>query len=145
MNYGLDHAGPLGSCVEDCALAMNAMAGSGPEFNLDPLPDLSRLRVGVPELFFFAGLQADVEAAVRNRIEHLRKSGAMVTDVTLPDFQAVNAAARVVQMSEAAALYVNYQDPSLFGKDVWANLQDGRQIMAHEYVNAQRLRPHFSP
>jgi aspartyl-tRNA(Asn)/glutamyl-tRNA(Gln) amidotransferase subunit A len=43
-------------------------------------------------------------------------------------------------MAEAAALFVKYQDPAPFGKDVWANIQDGRQIFGHEYVNAQRLR-----
>ncbi len=27
LAFSLDHVGPLGSCVEDCALAMNAIAG----------------------------------------------------------------------------------------------------------------------
>jgi aspartyl-tRNA(Asn)/glutamyl-tRNA(Gln) amidotransferase subunit A len=70
----------------------------------------------------------------------MRKLGANMGDVTLPHFHEVNAAARVVQMAEAAALFVKYQDPAPFGKNVWANIQDGRQIFGHEYVNAQRLR-----
>ena len=139
LNYGLDHAGPLGSCVEDCALAMNAMSGEG-TFNLDPLPDLSGLRVGVPDAFFFDRLQPDVESSIRSRLVEVAKLGGSVGTVKLPDFNEVNAAARIIQMAEAAALYVNYQDASLFGKDVWANIQDGRQIFGHEYVNAQRLR-----
>ncbi len=59
LAFSLDHVGPFGTCVEDCALAMNAFAGwderdatsssrAIPEFNLPPLKDLSGLRVGVP-------------------------------------------------------------------------------------------------
>jgi aspartyl-tRNA(Asn)/glutamyl-tRNA(Gln) amidotransferase subunit A len=143
LNYGLDHAGPLGSCVEDCALALNAMSAGEENFNLETLPNLSGLRIGVPEPFFFDRLHPDVEKVIRERVDHMRKLGASVGNVTLPDFKDVNAAARVVQMAEAAALYVDYHDPSLFGRDVWANLQDGRQIFGHEYVNAQRLRTIF--
>jgi aspartyl-tRNA(Asn)/glutamyl-tRNA(Gln) amidotransferase subunit A len=139
LNYGLDHAGPLGSCVEDCALAMNAMTGRD-DFNLDPLPDLNGVRIGVPDAFFFDGLAPDIEIAIQSQLEKMRQMGARVTPVTLPNFHEVNAASRIIQMGEAAALFVNYQDPALFGADVWANIQDGRQIYAHEYVNAQRLR-----
>jgi aspartyl-tRNA(Asn)/glutamyl-tRNA(Gln) amidotransferase subunit A len=140
LNYGLDHAGPLGSCVEDCALAMNAMAGGTAEFNLEALPSFKGMRVGVPDTFFFENIQADIDKAVRDCVELMRKLGGAVRDVRLPNFSEVNAASRVIQMSEATALYIKYQDASSFGKDVWANLQDGRQIYAHEYVNSQRLR-----
>jgi aspartyl-tRNA(Asn)/glutamyl-tRNA(Gln) amidotransferase subunit A len=119
---------------------MHAMSGSQVEFNLDALPNLNGLRVGVPDSFFFENLQAEVEQAVRNALEQMRQLGAVLSDVALPDFKDVNAASRVIQMAEAAALYVNYQDPGSFGKDVWANIQDGRQIFGHEYVNSQRLR-----
>jgi aspartyl-tRNA(Asn)/glutamyl-tRNA(Gln) amidotransferase subunit A len=85
-------------------------------------------------------LHPDVEKAVRDRVAHMRELDAIVENVSLPDFSDVTAAARIVQMSEASALYVNYHDPALFGKDVWANIQDGGQIFGHEYVNAQRLR-----
>ncbi len=142
LNYGLDHAGPLGSCVEDCALEMNAMAGRD-EFNLEPLASLDGVRVGVPDAFFFEGLAPDIEIAIQSQLENMRRMGAAVKSVMLPNFHEVNAASRVIQMAEAAALYVNYQNPGLFGADVWANIQDGRQIYGHEYVNAQRLRKIF--
>jgi aspartyl-tRNA(Asn)/glutamyl-tRNA(Gln) amidotransferase subunit A len=119
------------------------MSGGAKNFSLETLPSLDGIRVGVPNSFFFERLHNDVENAVRGGIEHMRALGAEVLDVALPDFNRVNAAARVIQMAEAAALYVNHQDASLFGKDVWANLQDGRQIFGHEYVNAQRLRSIF--
>lgn len=136
LNYSLDHAGPMGTCVDDCALAMNAMSGTT-AFDLPPLADLKTVRVGVPDAFFFERVHPEVERAVK---ASLTASGARIETVRLPDFNELNAAARVIQMAEATALYINYSDASLFGADVWTNIQDGRQIFGHEYVNAQRLR-----
>ncbi len=143
LNYSLDHAGPLASCVEDCAIALNAMSAGGRNFYLERKSDLKGVRIGVPDTFFFQGVHRDIVQTIKNRLSDMQRMGAIVQDVHLPDFQEVNAASRVIQMSEATALYVNYHDPAQFGADVWTNIQDGRQIFAHEYVNAQRLRGIF--
>jgi aspartyl-tRNA(Asn)/glutamyl-tRNA(Gln) amidotransferase subunit A len=140
LSYGLDHIGPLGSNVEDCALALQVMAPHPGDFNLADLPNLSGVRIGVPRHFFFDRIDSEVESAVRSRIDHFRQLGATVGEVDLPDFNGITAAARIVQMAEAGALYIDYHDASMFGKDVWANIQQGREILGHEYVNAQRLR-----
>ena len=142
LGFSLDHVGPLGSCVEDCALALNAMVG-GEDYNVPSATDLKGLRVGVPRAFFFARLADDVRAAVESALETLRKLGAEVRDVETPNFSEMNATARVVQLAETAAIYVNHHDKSQFGEDVWALLEQGRMIMGHEYVNGQRLRTVF--
>jgi aspartyl-tRNA(Asn)/glutamyl-tRNA(Gln) amidotransferase subunit A len=142
LAFSLDHVGPLGSCVEDCALALNAMVG-GYEYNVPATPDLKGLRVGVPRAFFFNRLADDVRAAVESVLELLRRLGADVRDVETPDFGEMNATARVAQLAETAAIYVNHMDRAQFGDDVWALLEQGRMIMGHEYVNAQRLRTMF--
>lgn len=143
LAFSLDHVGPLGSCVEDCALALNALVG-GPSFNVDynvPEPtDLQGLRVG---RFVFGGVNEEVRAAVENAFEQLREMGAQVVNAPLPDIAQMNATARVVQLAETAAIYVNHTDRSQFGEDVWALIEQGRLIMGHEYVNAQRLRTLF--
>ena len=46
-------------------------------------------------------------------------------------------------MAETAALYMNHTDPSEFGADVWTLIEQGRRLLAHEYVNAQRIRTLF--
>ena len=48
-----------------------------------------------------------------------------------------------MQLSEVASLYAHYTDSALFGEDVWALIQQGKMITAHEYVNAQRIRTLF--
>jgi len=142
LAFSLDHVGPLGSCVEDCALALNAMVGER-DYNVPAAADLKGLRVGVPRAFFFDRLADDVRAAVEGALEQLRQLGAEVRDLETPDFNEMNAAARVAQLAETAAIYVNHTDEAQFGEDVWALLEQGRMIMGHEYVNAQRLRTVF--
>ena len=73
---GLDHVGPITASVEDCALAMNIIAGpdpldessariAAPEFNLTPLKTLAGVRIGLPQNFFFDRVQDEIGAAVR--------------------------------------------------------------------------------
>jgi aspartyl-tRNA(Asn)/glutamyl-tRNA(Gln) amidotransferase subunit A len=141
LAFSLDHVGPLGSCVEDCALAMNALADG--DFSLPHLTELKGVRVGVPKTFFFDRIDSEVAAAVRESITDMEHLGATLVDVDLPDMNEANAAARVVQLSETAAIYVNHTNPKMFGEDVWALLEQGRMIMGHEYVNGQRIRTLF--
>ncbi len=143
LAFSLDHVGPLGSCVEDCALAMNAIADARTEFNLPVLPDLRGLRVGIPRQFFFNRLDKEVAARVSRTLSLMELARAIVSDIHTPDMAEINAAAPIIQLAEFASLYVQQNDPSVFGADVWALLEQGRMIAGHEYVNAQRLRTLF--
>ena len=140
LAFSLDHVGPLGSCVEDCALTMNAIAEGSDEFNLDPLQDLRGVCVGVPTHSYFDRVTEEVSAAVRKTVEEMGRNGASIVEVDVPKLADVNVAAVVVQLAEASALYANYVDSSLFSEGAWELLQRGRLIAGHEYVNAQRLR-----
>jgi aspartyl-tRNA(Asn)/glutamyl-tRNA(Gln) amidotransferase subunit A len=141
LAFSLDHVGPLASCVEDCALTMNAIAG--PEFNLPPPADLIGVRVGIPKNFFFDSLQGDVATAVYNGIETLERLGASLIETPVPDLAEANLVARTIQLAETAAVYACHRDRSLFGDDVWALIEQGRMIAADMYINAQRLRTLF--
>jgi len=96
--YGssLDTIGPLAHTVADAALLFSAIAGPDP---LDattmplPVPDVSQLaagpggqplKVGVPEEYFVAGIQPQVEKAVREAIGVLESLGAEVVPLSLP-------------------------------------------------------------
>ena len=151
LAFSLDHVGPLGSCVEDFAMAMNVIGGPeradptcanipASEFNLAALPDLKGLRVGVPNNFFFERVDEEVGAAVFRSVDEMAHQGAAVSEVRVPDLGQVNAAALIIQLSEVASLYAHYTDPAPFGSDVWALIQQGKMMPAHEYVNAQRVR-----
>ncbi len=138
--FSLDHVGPMGATVEDCLLTMQVIAQ---RWHASPLASLRGLRVCVPENFFFDRVAAEVSAAVATAITHIEGTGAIVGRARIPDLAEANIAARVIQFSEATALYESYRDPALFGPDVWALIQQGRRIAGHEYVNAQRIRSVF--
>ncbi len=137
LSFSLDCAGPLATCVGDCALAMEAMAGL--RITDDQL-DLRTVRVGVPRATYFSELDERVSQAVESAVQSLAAAGAALQDVQTPDLDELNAMSRLVQMSETAALYADRRDRADFGSDVWTLIEQGRTIAAHEYVNAQRLR-----
>jgi aspartyl-tRNA(Asn)/glutamyl-tRNA(Gln) amidotransferase subunit A len=151
LAFSLDHVGPLGETVEDCALAMAAIAGADPhdptssqvlipDFYAKPSTRLDGLRVGVPSNFYFDHITVDVSISVNNAIEGMRRLGAVVAEVQVPDMFELNAAHQIIQGAEASSLYVAESDGSRIGLDVWRLLQQGRLISGPDYVNAQRLR-----
>src|SRR5262249_9662963 len=91
----LDHAAPLGPDAHAAALLLGAPAGHDP---LDAtsvstsVPDyvaalaggVRGLKVGVPDEYFGAGLDPEIERAVRAAIDVLRDLGAVVERVSLP-------------------------------------------------------------
>ncbi|MEO8596273.1 MAG: amidase [Candidatus Solibacter sp.] len=152
LGYSLDHVGPLTRTVRDAARCLNAVAGfdaRDPGSSRRPAEDfvpeagcsIRGMRIGVPENFFFEYVQEDVERAVRGAIARAEELGAEVMPVRVPDMTALNAIARMVLLSEAAAVgegFVDRRDE--LGPDVLALLDQGRLVAAADYVNAQRLR-----
>lgn len=96
--YGssLDTVGCFARSAQDAAELFRCMAGADPRdaTSLDlPLPEmhlssepesLNGLRVGVPEEYFIAGIQPEVEAGVRRAIDQLAALGADIHPVSLP-------------------------------------------------------------
>jgi aspartyl-tRNA(Asn)/glutamyl-tRNA(Gln) amidotransferase subunit A len=154
LAFSLDTVGPLGATVEDCALAMAEIAGYDrrdascaevpvPDFYEQPSHRLNGVRVGIPENFYFDDVAPDVAAKVMDLSRECERLGATLSRPRLPDIEAVNATARMIQWGETTALYGNAADPSLIGPDVWGLIQQGWQVSAPEYVNAQRMRRVF--
>ena len=82
----LDQIGPMGQTAEDCALLLEVLAGHDPmdSTSIDlPVPRYSEtirqplegLRLGLVREHFGAGLDAEVEAAVREAVARLRVAG----------------------------------------------------------------------
>jgi aspartyl-tRNA(Asn)/glutamyl-tRNA(Gln) amidotransferase subunit A len=141
----LDHVGPLARTVRDAAAAFGAMApppvGPGPYGEIGADTSLVGVRIGIPKNYFFDRADAEVADAVRNAARVAETLGAQVTPVCLPDVEALNVVGRVVQLSEASAVLVQYLNRRAdFGPDVLALIEQGRLIPATDYVNAQRSR-----
>ncbi|MBN2257676.1 MAG: Asp-tRNA(Asn)/Glu-tRNA(Gln) amidotransferase subunit GatA [Anaerolineaceae bacterium] len=95
--YGssLDTVGALARNADDLFLAFKGMAGYDPmdatssaeplgDLNLNEQIDIKGLRIGIPKEYFIAGVQAEVNQAVRAAITLLESQGAVVNEVSLP-------------------------------------------------------------
>jgi len=139
----LDQIGPLARTVTDAAILLNAIAGYDPRdsTSLDtPVPDyraelqnvdgLNRLRVGVPKEYFIAGMQPEVESAVRNAVDTLSQLGAEVVEISLPHTEYALPVYYLIAPAEASANLARY-DGMRYGKrvpdrDLWDTYEQTR-------------------
>ena len=115
----LDQIGPLTRDVRDAALMLQAIAGHDPRDSTSgavPVPDyagvldrgVKGLKLGVPGEYFVAGMDPEVEAAVRAGIETLRQAGAELVDVSLPHTAYAVATYYILANAEASANLARY-------------------------------------
>ncbi len=158
LSWSLDHVGPMARTAEDAAIVLQAIAGGDPgdeSSSREPVPDyraalsggVRGLRIGVAfdglrMSGFFAGIYADLEAAVHGAIEVLERLGAEVREVDLPLLEELHAAAAAILMPEALSYHQKWlaTRPDDYGEEVRHRLELASMYPAVHYVNAQRLR-----
>jgi aspartyl-tRNA(Asn)/glutamyl-tRNA(Gln) amidotransferase subunit A len=153
LSWSLDTVGPLAQTVEDCALLTGLMAGADPEDPTAsdlPVPDymaatrqpIKGLKVGVPTAFYVDDLDAEVARALDEALATLKKEGAEIVEVELPDQRQLTAACQFVLATEAAALHKRWmiERPQDYGAQVLMRLQNGLAIPAVSYLEAMRWR-----
>ena len=153
LSQSLDTVGPLARSVEDCALLLGLMAGADP---LDPtaaagpVPDyasatrqsIKGLRIGVPTAFYVDDLDPEVAKILDDTIATLKREGATIVQVELPDQRQLSAACQLVLAVEAAAFHKRWliERPGDYGPQVLMRLQNGLAIPGVSYLEAMRWR-----
>ena len=134
--YGssLDTVGAFGRNVVDVAAIFSLMAGPDPldatsvdvplpEITFPIEPDLSGLRVGVPQEYFIEGIQAQVESAVRSAIQQMEELGAEVVEISLPHTEYALPVYYLIAPAEASANLARYDGirftPRVEGDSMW--------------------------
>ena len=115
----LDQIGPLSKDVTDCALLLNAICGHdpmdstsvnlpAPDFTTSLINDVEGVRIGIPKEYFIEGIDAEVEASVREAIDVLQGSGATVDEISLPHTEYAIATYYIIAPAEASANLARY-------------------------------------
>ena len=153
LAWSLDHPGPMGRTVEDCALAMNVLAGydsRDPSSSREPVPDyrgsltgdIKGLRIGVPKEYWTLPADAGVKELVMGALEVISGLGAEVTEISWPMVHQSGTISTTIMYAEAAAYHrelllrrSNDYDPSVRWR-----LEVGMFISASDYLRATRAR-----
>ena len=145
----LDQIGPLAATVADAAILLGAIAGHDrrdstamdlpvPEYLAALTGDVHGLRIGVPGEYFLEGIQAEVEAAVRDAVAVLAGLGAEILPVSLPHTEYALPAYYLIAPAEASANLARYDgiryglslradDPSTgSGQSLWDSYRQTR-------------------
>jgi aspartyl-tRNA(Asn)/glutamyl-tRNA(Gln) amidotransferase subunit A len=153
LSQSLDTVGPLARTAEDCAVLLRLMAGADPADPTaisGPIPDYAAattesirgLAIGVPNAFYVDDLDEDVAAALDATIAVLRREGANVVKVELPDQRQLSAASQLVLAVEAAAFHKRWmiERAQDYGPQVLMRLRNGLAIPGVSYLEALRWR-----
>jgi aspartyl-tRNA(Asn)/glutamyl-tRNA(Gln) amidotransferase subunit A len=153
LSQSLDTVGPLARTAEDCAVLLGLMAGADPADPTaitGPLPDymaatrgqIDGLTVGVPSAFYVDDLDSEVARILDETVAVLKREGAKIVQVELPDQRQLTAACQLVLAVEAAAFHKRWmiERPGDYGPQVLMRLQNGLAIPGVSYLEAMRWR-----
>jgi len=128
-----DCVGPLTQDVFDCATVLQTIAGKDPKDGTS-LPDsvplytssleksIKGLRLGIPEEYFQAGMDAGVEKAIQEAIRVYEKLGMQICKVSLPHTQAALPVYYLILFAEASANLARF-DGTRFGYSSSKNVE----------------------
>jgi aspartyl-tRNA(Asn)/glutamyl-tRNA(Gln) amidotransferase subunit A len=153
LSQSLDTVGPLARTALDCALLLGLMAGADandPTAVSGPLPDymaatresIKGLKIGVPAAFYVDDLDPEVARILDETMAVLKREGADIVQVELPDQRQLTAACQLVLAVEAAAFHKRWliERPQDYGPQVLMRLQNGLAIPGVSYLEALRWR-----
>jgi len=153
LSQSLDTVGPLARSAEDCALLLSLMAGRDPEdptASSEPVGDyvaaakgsLKGLKVGVPTAYYVDDLDSEVARVLDETIVVLKREGADIVKIELPDQRQLAAAGQLIIAAEAAAFHKRWliERPQDYGPQTLMRLKSGLAVPAVTYLEAMRWR-----
>ena len=153
LSQSFDTVGPLARTAEDCALLVGLMAGPDPadpttvampasDYNAAMQMPLAGISVGVPKAFYVDDLDAEVARVLDETVATLKREGARIVPVDLPDQRQLTGACQLVLAVEAAAFHAKWmiERPQDYGPQVLMRLQNGLAIPGVSYLEALRWR-----
>ncbi len=155
LSTTLDHCGPLTRSVEDAAITLQVIAGHDPHdpasANL-PVPNyltgldsgVAGLRIGLPRGLYAGApnLMPEIRDGIDAIAAKFRDAGAVVEEVTLPDFELFNICGRALMFAEGFTIHEQSfrTRPLDFGAILFERLLAGCYVTGPDLLQAFRLR-----
>lgn len=139
--WSLDTVGPIARSAEDCALLLDAIAGT----DTDVSGGVAGMRIGVVERLF-AEAEPAIAATAEAALAELAALGAALGRADVPSPEDAGTIQQLVMLPEAAALHLPWLRSRLadYGADVRARLLAGLLLPATAYVTGLRLRRRYT-
>ncbi len=155
LSFTHDGLGPLTRTVRDNARIYGVISGADPH---DPTcsqrpvpdfetacvePDIKGLRIGVPQTYYRASLDPEVEPLIDASLRVLQDLGAVIVPVDIADPEPNTDLANLITASEGATLHGHWlrTRPQDYGAQPRARLEAGFAVSATDYLAALQSRP----
>jgi len=137
VSWTFDTVGPVARSAEDCALLLDAVAGT----RTDLEGGVDGLRIGVVEALLDRA-EPRVAAAAREGIAALSDLGAAVEPVEVPMLEEAGTIQQLLMLPEATSVHLEWLRTRIadYGADVRARLLAGLFLPATGYVTGLRAR-----
>ncbi|MGV3651966.1 MAG: amidase [Devosia sp.] len=147
MASSMDHVGPISASVAEAALTYEVISGKrGAAARLGT--SITGLRVGYARSWFAADAQTDpaVLEAMDAALSLLSALGAVINEVELPDYGAVEVAAAALLHAESFAYHAEAlrDRPEAYGRKAFLSLSAGVAVRPEEVARARRAGVAFS-
>ena len=149
MSPTMDHVGPMSATSAEAALTLDVMTGRvGNESALRLIgSSIAGLRIGYARNWFARDPQAsrDVVAAMDAAVSTLSELGALVEQVELPDYYAIEVAAAAVLPAEGFVGHAKElaANPDGFGRKTYQSIVAGAAVTPTELAEARRAGDAF--
>jgi aspartyl-tRNA(Asn)/glutamyl-tRNA(Gln) amidotransferase subunit A len=153
VSASFDTIGPIAWSVDEVARMLAVMAGFDAEDPcsvpstldtsiLDTDGDVSGLRIGLPRNFYFDDVDPEVAAAVREIADALRREGAQIVDVAVPQADQAHRHATAIILADACAVHEDAltHGRADFSPQLYERMVQGRAIDGVTYAKAVRFR-----
>ena len=149
LSWSLDHVGPMARTVADATVLLQAIAGydaqditseemKTPDYSQALRSNVSSLRIGTPSKFFFADLDPQIEAAMKDALSILGKLTAGIRNVALAA-STMEALRNTVRAAEAYAYHQEFiaKTPELYQQVTLNRIRTGANVTTPECIQAR--------
>ena len=138
----LDHVGPLANTVGDAALIYQVMAGGARRIETDDVvrhTKQPRGRLGLPQPYFLDQLDADIRRSFEETVDHLRKAGYAIRELSIGHADTIATTYRLTQLYEAFQIHEHLLETRFdhYSPDVRDRLSLGRHVSEDDYHQMQ--------